>query len=373
MNERILYSKSKTDKTLQWSVEVVENDNGSATIIRTSMQIGGKKSINRKDVNKGTNIGKANENTPYQTACVKANRLWLDKFEDNWVENIEDAGTITFIKPMLASKLKEVVVNYDDGVYVQPKMNGVRGTIYTHLGDPTMWSRERTEYTAVGHIKKYVDEYFGEFSPDGEIFLPGESLQVIASLVKKYQEGKSEKLQYWIYDLAIPNKTYEERKAIIDAIFSRMPKEVLDIFVKVPTFFVRSYAEVKVLHTRFVLEGFEGSMIRIGDSEYGFNDRPNGLLKNKDFIDEEFKIVGFHAEVWHDALNDCHRNLIMMECETKDGKPFDVRPKGSFLQREADYNIGETFIGKPYTVRYQELSDEGIPTILVGIAIRDYE
>jgi hypothetical protein len=35
--------------------------------------------------------------------------------------------------------------------------------------------------------------------------------------------------------------------------------------------------------------------------------------------------------------------------------------------------VGGAYVGKKLTVRYQELTDEGLPRFPVGVAFRDYE
>ena len=50
-----------------------------------------------------------------------------------------------------------------------------------------------------------------------------------------------------------------------------------------------------------------------------------------------------------------------------------MRPKGSVEKRQQMFKDLEKIIGKELTVRYQELSEDGIPIFPVGIVIRDYE
>jgi DNA ligase-1 len=47
--------------------------------------------------------------------------------------------------------------------------------------------------------------------------------------------------------------------------------------------------------------------------------------------------------------------------------------KGSIENRIEMFKKAETYVGKEITVRYQELSEDGIPIFPVGLAIRDYE
>ena len=90
-------------------------------------------------------------------------------------------------------------------------------------------------------------------------------------------------------------------------------------------------------------------------------------MKYKDFIDEEFVIVGGHEGTGDDI------GTVVFDCRTKDGKIFAVRPRGSReLRREWMTDI-EKIIGKELTIRYQNLSEDNVPIFPVGLAIRDYE
>ncbi len=363
-----LYNKSKTGKLQEWSIEVIDNTS-TASIITKSGYIDGKIKTTDRIIKDGGNIGRSNEQTPYQVACTKAIRQYIDRVKDNWVKDISDAGKITFVKPMLAAQYDAKKIKFP--CYVQRKMNGVRATVYRHLDNPAVMSRENNEYTAVRHIQDAVEKYFGNYSPDGEIFNKDMTFQEIISNVKKYHKGETEKLQYWIYDLAIPNKTFQERCNILTEMSLTWDNSTP--FVLVDTYIAHNHTEMKTLHDQFVVGGYEGAIIRDPDGMYGFNDRPNCLMKYKEFYDDEFEVIGFKTEVWYDTVNEVHRNLVMYVCITKEGKEFDVRPVGSFQNRENDLLTANDKIGKMYTVRYQALSDDGIPVILTGQGFRDYE
>lgn len=374
MEEVTLYKKSsKTGKIQLWAVKVEMAEDGvSAFLIRKSGFVGNKEKVVHKLIDKGTNIGKANEKTPYELAVFKANKLITEHYEDNYHYSIDDVDKpIEFIKPMLAEPFDIAKVVFP--CFAQPKMNGVRCFSLRHLDDHTMWSRERREYSAIKEIKAAVGKYFKLNSPDGEIYDPDLTFQEIISAVKKRSEN-TKILKMWVYDLAIPDLPFEERNAIIKDIFeTNKDNGILDYFFEVPTVVVNSFEELDALHDQWVLEGFEGLILRTPSGVYEFNERTFSLIKYKKFVDEEFEIVGFECEVWHDVLNDKFRELVIWKCITKDGALFDVRPAGSFLLREKAYKTASSQIGKLYTVKFQNYSDDGVPIFPVGVAIRDYE
>ena len=67
------------------------------------------------------------------------------------------------------------------------------------------------------------------------------------------------------------------------------------------------------------------------------------------------------------------RIVITLECKTPEGLTFRARPRGTREARTEQYQNGNDYIGKQLTVRYQELTDDGVPRFPVGITIRDYE
>jgi DNA ligase-1 len=50
-----------------------------------------------------------------------------------------------------------------------------------------------------------------------------------------------------------------------------------------------------------------------------------------------------------------------------------VRPRGTHEERAVLLNNAGSYVAKKLTVRYQELTDDGIPRFPVGISFRDYE
>ena len=59
--------------------------------------------------------------------------------------------------------------------------------------------------------------------------------------------------------------------------------------------------------------------------------------------------------------------------ETENGQEFRVRPEGTRELRREWFENGDDYIGEMLTVKFFELTDDGVPRFPVGIAIRDYE
>jgi len=361
-----LYKKAKKGKISEWSIWIELDENNIPVIIRKSGFIGFKHRETKRYIRKGTNIGKKNEKSAWDNAIFITNNYWKDHIEDNWVDNIDKINDEPlYLKPMLAQPFKRNI-DFKNKI-VQPKYNGIRALSFLHKSDNRILSRERKQIDTMDHIRKQIDELFlGKYSPDGELYHHDLTFQEIVRRVKKYRPELSEEIQYWVYDLAVPDIPFEERLYIIDNLVNDN-----DIIRKSVHHRINSYDEFIHYHNQYVKDGYEGIILRDPDSMYIFNDRPSCLIKYKEFKDDEFEVVDYTVEEWDD--NGIMKNLVVWVCETEYGEKFNVRPKGSF-ERRINWLINvEKYIGKMLTVRYQEESENGTPIFGVGIEFRDYE
>jgi ATP-dependent DNA ligase len=158
--------------------------------------------------------------------------------------------------------------------------------------------------------------------------------------------------------------SFLDRWEIVDNLVKRDVTKTLRI---VPVHQVENKEDIERLLYQFLENGDEGIMIRNSDSPYEIDKRSYNLQKYKKFMDSEYKIVG--AEEGHG--ND--EGTVVWICVNGEGKEFNVRPKGTRDARREFYNNKESYYGKSLTVKYQELTNDGIPRFPVGITIRDYE
>jgi DNA ligase-1 len=110
--------------------------------------------------------------------------------------------------------------------------------------------------------------------------------------------------------------------------------------------------------------GYEGAMVRNLSSEYLFKNRSMSLLKVKDFEDAEFQIIGGKEGQGREV------GMVIFKCKTDSGVEFDVRPRGTQEERSLMWQNLQSYIGKPLTVRYQGLTDEGSLRFPVGLHVR---
>lgn len=367
-----LYKKTSKGKIQVWEIEVTDN-NGEGHIKITSGQLDGRRTTKERTVVAGKNIGKANQTTPFEQAQKEAQSAWQKKRDKDYHLTIEDAETTVSKLPMLAHKFTERGHDIVYPALVQPKLDGVRCIAARNGNDISFMSRGGKEYSAlqdhpelVKALLKYMPDK-GTF--DGEIYYHGWSLARIVSAVKKVNDD-TPILEYWVYDIPSNLGFYERFKSKYKWHGNIPLKYVYSLTAQ-------GKDNVKTMHDNYVSEGYEGIIIRNKLGPYAWGKRSKNLQKYKEFIDDEFEIVGHYSE--SNEINGTPIESICFKCVTKDGGPFDCRPKGTLKHRAEMWKDRESYVGKMLTVRYQGLTDNStgngrkVPQFPIGIAVRDYE
>lgn len=167
-------------------------------------------------------------------------------------------------------------------------------------------------------------------------------------------------IQYWVYDFP-SEKPFSERFKELSKILPRHP-----IFVLVPTYLVNNKEELDLLYEKFLEEGNEGMIIRY-DVPY-INKRTKYLLKRKTFQDAEYRILDVQEGIGN-RTGTAGRFIV----ERKDGVTFNTNIKGNFKLLEEYLKNKDQLIGKMATIKFFNLTPDGIPRFPYVIKIRDYE
>lgn len=359
-----LYSRTKGKAVQQWDISAIREDNRAFIEVRHG-QLDGQFQLSRKEIF-GKSIGRSNETTPFYQAILEAESKWKKQKTLKYSESIPDEDQVILL-PMLAHKYLDHKKKVGFPCYVQPKFNGAR--VLPHKISPVdveYITRGNKKWTTLGHITPYITRMVEQgIILDGEIYNHDMHFQEIISAIKKLNQN-TRRLKLFVYDIAIPNKTFAERLQILQSF--PWPKD--GPIELAPTFKAYNGIEIKEYYDHFVSQGYEGLIIRNAHGFYEFNHRSHNLLKYKDFQEEEFVIVGGKAG------RGTHEGCCVFECKPNvtHGTTFWVVPKGSLeYQRELLRNLPK-YIGKLLTVSFLEYSMDGTPMgNTVGKAIRDYE
>lgn len=359
-----LYSRDKAGRMRFWTLGVKDN-----VITRRWGIIDGKITKTEKVIEKGKNQGKANATTPQQQALQEANSLFKKQKDDGYLESRDEADTVVHVFPMLAHKWEERKKHISEPFWVQPKLDGVRmlatrENVLSRTGKPILH---------LDHIEREIHSILkpGQYL-DGELYSHKHTFEEITSMCRMtLQESAQTKdltqLQYHVYDyfeLDNLGEPFVQRFAKLNALRKSHPHLTSIKFV--PTSRIEKKTSLQEAHQAYVEHGYEGTMIREGQSGYTLNERSNGLLKYKDFATHEYKIVDAVEATGRD------KGTVVWIC-TNGTQNFSVRPRGTQEVRSQMLREKDKYIGQMLTVQYQNLTNTGVPRFPVGITIRDYE
>ena len=369
MKLETIYKKTKTGATQEWTIEVVGNK------YRThSGQVGGIITTNEWTIVYGKNTGKLNETTDKEQTMKEAVAKRTKKLESGYFENIKHINKTQYFEPMLASKWEDSKDKITYPIYSQAKLDGIR-CIVTSEG---MFSRNGKAIISAPHIFDSLKPLF-KTNPDlifdGELYADkfANDFNKIVSLVKKTKptdadlKESKKNIEYHIYDLPSSDKNFVHRAYDLGILFETR-SELHPHCKLVDTRKVEDENSVMEQYELLVDAGYEGQILRL-DKKYE-NKRSKFLLKHKSFIDEEYTII----DVCEGEGN--KTNMVgYMTFKTADGKPFKSNVKATFEESEEMFRNRKQLIGKQATIKYFNLTPDGIPRFpyVINIDRESYE
>ena len=283
-------------------------------------------------------------------------------------------------KPMLAYPVSDKPINYDDKVFMQPKLDGVRCVIQAEklpfdMGyDVVAYSRTGKQWKNIDHILFNLKPWF-QLNPnvilDGELYNHDlkNDFEKIISLVRKQKPDdidaleSADMVQFHCYDIIDETMTFEERSKFIAQAVPR------NHCVKhVPTMLVPTESQGKVNHARNLDSGYEGSILRTNDT-YQCK-RSHSLRKFKDFHDTEATIIGYV-----DGKGKRTGTLGKFVMQDDEGVEFGCPPGKGYTYKDLKImldNIGD-YIGQRATFTFFERTKAGSYRHPLFKCIRNYE
>ena len=277
-------------------------------------------------------------------------------------------------KPMLAYPVSDKPINYNEPVFMQPKLDGVRCVIQYDNSQVKAYSRTGKEWKNIDHILFNLKSWFA-LNPD--VILDGElynhdlkdDFEKIISLVRKQKPTdldaleSSDLVQFHCYDIIDETKTFEERNAFIE---QAVPRN--HCIKHVPTNLVFRDDDAKVYHRRNLNNGYEGSILRTNDT-YACK-RSHNLRKFKDFSDAEATIIGYL-----DGKGKRTGTLGKVIMQDDEGVEFGCPPGKGYTYKDLANmldNIGD-YIGQRATFTFFEKTKAGSYRHPLFKCIRNYE
>jgi len=394
-----LYKKASTGKTLIWNIELqLCGDNKKPSVIKKAYlnhrlkpschaiitthhgQENGKIQSTTKKIKKGKNIGKSNETNTLTQAILDMQSDWTKQIERRgYVQNKKLLNSVV-VRPMLLHKFEQNKKKIKYPAMIQAKLDGVRVIVHW---DPdqkrfVFISRTGKEFNYLNHIRDDLKKVKiltdnPNIYIDGELYSEQINFNEIISVCRKTlkltnEEIKKQKyVKLFIFDLfdidnlSIP---YADRLEAADQLFNK--PEFHDTITVVPYKIVNNEKEVYAEHKK-LSKKYEGSVIKNMDAPYEIGKRSYNNLKLKDFETDEFEIIGYTDGKGKEE------GLIIYILKTPKGKTFMARPEGTEKERSELFKMGDELIGKMVTVRYMEMSPDGVPRMPVALGVREYE
>jgi DNA ligase-1 len=357
---KTLYKMGSRGEIREWSISVGEKDRVPIYSVSHG-QLDGKMQVTEVEVPKGKNLGRSNETSAKEQCLAEAKALCQKQIARKGYT--ETVPTEVPSLPMLAHKYKDFAhkINWPAGLSY--KIDGIRCIVSIKNGKVKCTSRTGNELCNLEHITDELLKLNKDVIIDGELYSDLHPFEEIVSIVRKSKSEDPRMLDIYFYAFdIINNNTYHQRVVQLDLLISGMTNTKI-----VPWKIASSEERLLSYHKESIELGYEGTMIRNLDSKYHQNKRSYDLLKYKDFLEEEFVIIGWKTGKGKFA------NIPTFEMITKDNKVFEAVPKGTEEIR-AEYLVNaDSYIKAKATVRFFEYTADGIPRFPVMVGIRDYE
>lgn len=260
----------------------------------------------------------------------------------------------------------------------QWKINGLRCFVSAEVNTNDMFrpirlkfqSREGTYWNSLNYLEDYllgvidhklldkmVDEHY---ILDGEVYLPGHSVNEINHFVKDSNCPENKLIQYWCYDIAIEDTIQSERRNILVQYQSQHIKSFIDRkshlnnkekFIVLPCFDVHKDETSLFLRDKFIEIGFEGLIMRNPYAEYQYGKRNNSMIKYKKSTDGKFTIVDIKPE----GIKRSNIPLFVCKNDINDSL-FECHVGGTQSYQESILINKNKYIGKQMYVEYGERS-----------------
>ena len=360
-----LYKQTNLGKIQEWKISVSGNE--ITTVYGLS---DGKHQTTTDLIKEGKNIGRSNATTPESQAAAQAQQEFDGKLKDGYQESkavaAEFKNTLDAVEPMLAFPIekKEKSVKYPG--LCQPKLDGLRMICIVTNGKAQLWSRTQKQYNTLPHIVAEIESIYGDekyLVLDGEAYNHNykKDFNKITELVKRNEiHPDSKRIEYHVYDV-VATGDYLTRTVPLGKM------KGATYLKRVQTVTVNSREEIDACQATYVSEGYEGAMFRSMSASYEHK-RSSGLLKVKSFADAEFKIVSVE-----EGNGKLMNKVGAFHCELNDGsgRTFKATPAVPEEEKERMWSMKKSYIGKFATVKYQNLTPDGVPRFPIWKSLRD--
>lgn len=279
--------------------------------------------------------------------------------------------------PMLAKSYTSKVWDKVPVMIGQYKINGLRCFISAEYNNGDMFkpiklrfqSREGIYWSTLSNLEEYLLTVLPEdlitamieeqWSLDGEIYLPGYTVNQINHFVKDANCVENKALQFWCYDLAVPEMSQSNRLVLIDKYLDNRITNFHDYkehlnndkrLIRLPSIFITNDNEALKYRDEFIGLGFEGLILRNPSADYQYGRRRVGYMeKFKSATDGKFLILDIYKEP--------KRELPIILCQNDvNTAKFETRLSATHEYQQMILRDKHLYIGKYLFVEFGERS-----------------
>lgn len=301
------------------------------------------------------------------------NSLELFNFLNTYLPKDLSNGNSNLLLPMLAKTYNGNVWKKVSCMYGQYKINGLRCIITAYTQNDMFkpirlrfQSREGIIWNTLENLSDYLlsiipaniirDMIDGYVALDGEIYLPGYTINQINHFVKDANCVENKLLQFWCYDIMMEG--------------NQAHRNMYRYHIKKPTSFnsIKEHYNNKerliILHNKYITNdneaidarnhfinlGFEGLILRNAKTDYQYGRRrANYMEKFKDAAEGDFIILDIYKEK--------KRDLPILLCKNDiNNEKFETRLSVSYIVQQEVLFDSQSYIGRTVHIEYGERS-----------------
>lgn len=301
------------------------------------------------------------------------NSLELFNFLNTYLPKDLSNGNSNLLLPMLAKTYNGNVWKKVSCMYGQYKINGLRCIITAYTQNDMFkpirlrfQSREGIIWNTLENLSDYLlsiipaniirDMIDGYVALDGEIYLPGYTINQINHFVKDANCIENKLLQFWCYDIMMEG--------------NQAHRNMYRYHIKKPTSFnsIKEHYNNKerliILHNKYITNdneaidarnhfinlGFEGLILRNAKTNYQYGRRrANYMEKFKDAAEGDFIILDIYKEK--------KRDLPILLCKNDiNNEKFETRLSVSHIVQRIVLSESQSYIGRTVHIEYGERS-----------------
>lgn len=291
----------------------------------------------------------------------------------------ERAGTNNTLLAMKAKTYDDRVFDRCSSYIGQYKINGLRCFVSAYYIGSSLFkpvglrfqSREGNFWNSLTYLEDYLLEVIPKdfltkmltenIVLDGEVYLPGYSINQIDHFVKDPYCKENKFIQFWCYDLAVEDILQSYRTNLLESRFSWFVKPFVnkeehlantERLVVLPHVEVSTPTEALIARNNNINCGFEGLILRNPDAEYAFGKRSaNIMIKYKKSTDGIFEVIDIKSE----GIKRPDIPLLVCRNDINDAT-FEIHIGGTQSYQKSILKSKQHYIGKKVFVEFGERS-----------------